>query len=77
QGCGLPPETAQRLFEAFYTTKPDGMGIGLSICRSIIEFHRGRLWYEPNTQSLSGQGTVFAFTLPEEIHAHTPSPSGR
>lgn len=77
QGCGLPTEVAPRLFEAFYTTKQDGMGIGLSICRSIIEFHRGRLWHEPNSQSPTGRGTIFAFTLPEEAHADAPSPSGR
>jgi two-component system sensor histidine kinase DctS len=40
------------------------MGVGLSICRSIIEFHRGRLWVEDNTQSPSGRGTIFHFTLP-------------
>lgn len=75
-GCGLPPETAQRLFEAFYTTKPDGMGIGLSICRSIIEFHRGRLWYEPNRQSPEPRGTTFIFTLPKDAYADAPCPPG-
>lgn len=75
QGCGLPEGVAQHLFEAFFTTKIDGMGIGLSICRSIIEFHRGRLWHEPNPLSPSGQGTLFAFTLPEEDHADDTSSS--
>lgn len=76
QGCGLPPETARRLFEAFFTTKPDGMGIGLSICRSIIEFHRGRLWFEPNRQGPGCRGTTFIFTLPKDAHDDTPCPSG-
>jgi|GEM_PF-1877435 len=58
-GPGLAPEVAARLFEAFVSTKPAGMGIGLSICRSIIEAHGGRLWAEPNGDA----GTVFRFTL--------------
>ncbi len=66
QGCGIPPEIEAKLFTAFFSTKPDGMGIGLSICRSIIEFHRGRLWADENPQSTTGQGTIFAFTLPLE-----------
>jgi two-component system sensor histidine kinase DctS len=77
QGGGIAPATAARLFEAFYTTKPDGMGIGLSICRSIIEFHHGRLWFEPNRASATGQGTIFAFTLPKDAHVDDrPRPSG-
>jgi len=59
-GEGFPPETAKRLFEAFYTTKTDGMGIGLSVSRSIIERHRGRLWAEPN----AGPGATFSFSVP-------------
>jgi two-component system, LuxR family, sensor kinase FixL len=59
-GPGLAPEVAERLFEPFVTTKPQGMGIGLSICRSIIEAHGGELHAEPNP----GGGTVFAFSLP-------------
>jgi signal transduction histidine kinase len=61
-GHGLPPENLPRLFEPFYTTKPDGMGMGLSICRSIIEAHGGRLWatgYEP-------RGALFQFTIPAD-----------
>ena len=64
QGCGIAPENRDKLFTAFFTTKPDGMGIGLSICRSIIEFHRGRLWAEDNPRSATGRGTIFVFTLP-------------
>jgi len=65
-GHGLNEEDMERIFAPFYTTKPEGMGIGLAICRSIIEFHRGRLWVEDNTQSSSGSGTIFRFTLPLE-----------
>jgi two-component system sensor histidine kinase DctS len=43
------------------------MGVGLSICRSIIEYHRGRLWADDNTESTTGSGTIFNFTLPLEI----------
>jgi two-component system sensor histidine kinase DctS len=65
-GCGVPAEVRDKLFTAFFTTKPEGMGVGLSICRSIIEFHRGRLWAEDNVQSASGSGTIFKFSLPLE-----------
>lgn len=66
RGTGIAPEIRDKLFTAFFTTKPEGMGIGLSICRSIIEFHRGRLWAEDNLQSPTGSGTIFIFTLPME-----------
>ena len=66
QGCGIAAELKDKLFTAFFTTKPEGMGIGLSICRSIIEFHRGRLWAEDNLQSATGSGTIFHITLPLE-----------
>jgi two-component system sensor kinase FixL len=59
-GSGLAPEISGRLFEAFATTKPEGMGMGLAICRTIVEAHGGQLWAEPNP----GGGTVFRFTLP-------------
>src|SRR5271155_1852961 len=47
-GPGIDPEHLERVFEAFYTTKPNGMGVGLAICRSVIEAHGGRLWAKPN-----------------------------
>jgi signal transduction histidine kinase len=59
-GAGLDPAVADRLFEPFFTTKSSGMGIGLSICRSIIESHGGRLWASPRTP----HGTIFQFTVP-------------
>jgi PAS domain S-box-containing protein len=59
-GIGIEPQNADRLFGSFYTTKPGGMGMGLSISRSIIEAHDGRLWASPN----SGPGATFQFTLP-------------
>jgi signal transduction histidine kinase len=59
-GQGLSPESLSRLFEPFYTTKPEGMGMGLSICRSIIEAHGGRLWAIP----CEPQGALFQFTIP-------------
>jgi PAS domain S-box-containing protein len=59
-GPGIDPEHLDRVFEAFYTTKSSGMGMGLSICRSIINAHGGRLWAEPNQP----RGAVFQFTLP-------------
>jgi PAS domain S-box-containing protein len=59
-GAGIDPGSADRLFDAFYTTKSSGMGIGLSVSRSIIERHQGRLWAEPN----DGPGATFAFSIP-------------
>jgi PAS domain S-box-containing protein len=59
-GVGLEPQAADRLFEPFYTTKNEGMGIGLSVSRSIIERHHGRLWATPN----SGPGVTFSFSIP-------------
>jgi len=59
-GPGLDPSHLERVFDAFYTTKSSGMGMGLSICRAIVEAHDGRLWCSPN----SPKGAVFQFTLP-------------
>jgi PAS domain S-box-containing protein len=61
-GIGFPADEAERIFDAFFTTKPQGTGMGLSISRRIIESHGGRLWASPN----AGRGAVFRFTLPSE-----------
>ena len=60
QGSGIPEEIADRLFDSFFTTKPEGMGMGLKICRSIAEQHNGRLWFEPAAEG----GTCFYLQLP-------------
>jgi len=60
-GSGVDPNTIERIFDPFYTTKPSGMGMGLSISRSILQNHGGRLWAAPN----DGPGTSFHFTLPK------------
>jgi signal transduction histidine kinase len=59
-GPGLAPQQLDRLFEAFYTTKPQGLGLGLAISRRIIEAHGGRLWASANND----HGATFQFTLP-------------
>ncbi len=64
-GVGLTPQAAEKIFEAFYTTKNDGMGIGLSISRSIIETHQGRIWATPN----DGPGSTFSFAIPRTPEA--------
>jgi signal transduction histidine kinase len=61
-GHGLRPENLAHLFEPFYTTKPEGMGMGLSICRSIIEAHGGRLW----ATRCEPRGALFQFTIPAD-----------
>jgi signal transduction histidine kinase len=62
-GPGLTRESIEHLFDAFYTTKPGSIGMGLSICRSIIEAHGGQIWATANT---SGGGAAFQFTLPRQ-----------
>jgi signal transduction histidine kinase len=69
-GTGISSQDVDHIFNPLFTTKPDGMGMGLSICREIIETHEGRLWCEPN----GARGSVFRFTL----HAdHSAQAAGR
>jgi signal transduction histidine kinase len=81
-GVGFEPQAADSLFENFHTTKNEGMGIGLSVSRSIIESHQGRLWAEKN----DGPGSTFSFSIPCRREADLPgndtalvacAPSGR
>ena len=65
-GVGLPPEHAQQIFNAFFTTKPHGTGMGLRISRSIIESHGGRLW----AVDKSPRGATFTFTLPAKAEGN-------
>lgn len=67
-GAGFERHGADKVFEAFYTTKRDGMGVGLSVSRSIIENHHGRLWAEPN----EGPGATFSFTIPRGAPVGAP-----
>ena len=64
-GPGLPAEVQQRLFTPFFTTKSEGMGLGLSLCRTVVEQHGGFLEFEPNRPT----GTIFRFTLPVDTRA--------
>ena len=68
-GIGLPVDKPERVFEAFFTTKPQGTGMGLAISRRIIELHGGRLWAIANT----GRGATFHFTLPIKVVSSSPS----
>jgi signal transduction histidine kinase len=65
-GVGLPAGKADKIFDAFFTTKPQGTGLGLAITRSILESHGGRVWATPNTP----RGATFQFTLPAKKAAH-------
>lgn len=68
-GIGLPADRANQLFKAFFTTKPQGTGMGLAITRSIIEAHGGRVWASANT----GRGATFHFSLPSETSVSSTS----
>src|SRR6202008_2101845 len=70
-GVGLPTEKMDQIFSAFFTTKPQGSGMGLAITRSIVESHGGQLWATAN----SGMGATFHFTLPSVVKAVEP-PTG-
>jgi PAS domain S-box-containing protein len=71
-GAGVDPQSMSKLLDAFYSTKSDGMGIGLSVSRSIIERHRGRLWTEPN----DGPGATFSFSIPSNPGSATDAEPG-
>ena len=60
RGRGIPSESLPRIFDSFYTTRPEGMGLGLTVCRTIIDAHHGRLWAENNSDG----GASFHFILP-------------
>lgn len=72
-GAGLDPGNRERLFDAFYTTKSNGMGIGLAVSRSIIESHHGRLWAASN----EGPGATLSFSIPRELTEQVDGSSGR
>ncbi|HSV44399.1 MAG TPA: ATP-binding protein, partial [Ramlibacter sp.] len=69
-GTGIPEDVQQQLFTPFFTTKAEGMGLGLSLCRTVVEQHGGFLQFEPNHP----QGTIFRFTLPAECGPRAEPP---
>src|SRR5262249_55215728 len=71
-GVGFDPRDMEKLFKSFFTTKPQGMGIGLSVSRSIIENHHGRLWAAVN----QGPGATFAFAIPRSPAPHCRGSGG-
>jgi two-component system sensor histidine kinase DctS len=76
-GPGIPAEVAARLFTPFFTTRAEGMGLGLSLCRTVIEQHGGALDFGPaNPGSATAPGTAFRFTLPAPDPARPGSPPG-
>jgi signal transduction histidine kinase len=66
-GVGVPADKVDQIFDTFFTTKPQGTGMGLAISRSIVESHGGRLWVTSNT----GHGSTFRFTLPNKVQVGT------
>jgi two-component system sensor histidine kinase DctS len=72
RGGGVPDDVREHLFQPFFTTKSEGMGMGLNICRSILELHGGRVWAEPNP----GGGTIFSFSVPMTAEATAPAAEG-
>ena len=74
-GQGLAPEVMQRLFEAFFTTKAEGMGIGLNLCRSIVESHQGRMHAENIYNGTECTGCRFSFWIPLANAANIPPTS--
>lgn len=71
-GAGIPPEIAQKMFTPFFTTKAEGMGLGLSLCRTVVEQHGGALAFEPRRP----RGSVFSFTLPSAVPQPDHAPAG-
>jgi signal transduction histidine kinase len=63
QGSGVAAEVLEKIFDSYFTTKPSGMGLGLSVCRSIVRAHGGRIWAENN----HGRGASFHFSLPATV----------